>query len=248
LRWIHIFHRFVILTMVVLIFLSKPARAYFFDFKDLFFCGNFDFDFVTSLYRDDKNVFIGNDGQPQILKIKNNNGKGEFFSRVFKFNSENSITSVYPEFSGKVKVFFRFGESYEVDNTWTDFYQVFDGLNSSLPTSKFFQYKVVLNGDGDKFKKIEIFYKGENRKPKVENIVVFHQEFCQITLCPKMLELTKISKRIFNVDLQEQNISKILKRKFLLNGKVLILIMTGCLTLYSLTITDMIILSFTNRK
>jgi|GEM_PF-1834994 len=197
----------------VLIFLSKPARAYFFDFKDLFFCGNFDFDFVTSLYREDENVFIGNDGQPQILKIKNNNGKGEFFSRVFKFNSENSITSVYPEFSGKVKVFFRFGESYEVDNTWTDFYQVFGGLNSSLPTSKFFQYKVVLNGDGDKFKKIEIFYKGENRKPKIENIVVFPPRILPDYAMPQNVRTDKNFKKNLYVDLQEQNISKIFEKK-----------------------------------
>ncbi|HAF07981.1 MAG: hypothetical protein XD76_0642 [candidate division TA06 bacterium 32_111] len=197
----------------VTIFLSKPARAYFFDFKDLFFCGNFDFDFVTSVYKDGENLLVGNDGKPQILKIKDNNGKGEFLSRVFAFNSKNSITSVYPEFSGKVKVFFRFGESYDVDKNWTDFYQVFSGLNSNLPKAKFFQYKVVLNDDEDKFKKIEIFYKGENRKPKIENIVVFPPRILPDYAMPQNVITDKNFKKNLYMDLKEQNISKIFEKK-----------------------------------
>ncbi|MEJ5307799.1 MAG: hypothetical protein WHT27_05835 [candidate division WOR-3 bacterium] len=197
----------------VLIFLSKPANFFYFDFNHVFFAGNFDFEFPTALYIDDENIYIGNDGQPSIVKLKENDGKGEFFSKVFNFNSQKSITSVYPEISGKAKVFFRFGDSYEVDNTWTGFYPVVSGYNNELPKSKCFQYKVVLNDEQDNFKKIEIFYKGENKIPKIKNIDVFPPRILPDYAMPQNVKMDKSFKKKIYQDLKEQNIFKIFEKK-----------------------------------
>lgn len=197
----------------VLIFLSKPASFFYFDFKNVFFAGSFDFEFPTAVFVDDENVFVGNDGQPSLVKIQENKGKGEFFSRVFNFNSQKSITSVYPEVSGKAKLFFRFGDSYEVDNTWTSFYPVVSGYNSELPKSKSFQYKVVLNDDKDSFRKIEIFYKGENRMPRIKNIEVFPPRILPDYAMPQNLKIDKSFKKKDYQELKEQNIFKIFEKK-----------------------------------
>ncbi|MEO0237583.1 MAG: hypothetical protein ABIN35_05045, partial [candidate division WOR-3 bacterium] len=197
----------------ILVFLSKPASIFYFDFKTVFFAGSFDFEFPTSVYSTDENVFVGNDGQPSLIRLKENDGKGEFFSRVFDFNSPKSITSIYPEISGKTKVFFRFGDSYEVDNTWTSFYPIVNGYNIELPKSKCFQYKVVLNDDQDNFKKIEIFYKGENRVPKIKNIEVFPPRILPDYAIPQNIKIDKSFKKKNYQDLKEQNIFKVFEKK-----------------------------------
>ncbi len=192
----------------IVLFLSSPLKYYYFDFEDLYFGGNFEYDFITSVLTYFDSILFTTE-KNQFFTLGKSKGKIEFFSTVLDLNSLCKITSIYSQFSGKEKFYFRFGNSVNVDETWTSFYPVLSGYNSNLPASRFFQYKVIFDDENDFLKKVEIYFSGENRKPKIKRIKIYPPMIFPDNVNLQNVKVSSIKKKNLYPEFSNENIVKI---------------------------------------
>lgn len=196
----------------IILFLSSPLKYYYFDFKDLYFGGTFEYDFITSVLTSFDNILFTTE-KNQFFTLEKSKGKVEFFSTVLDLNSLCKITSIYPQFSGKEKFYFRFGNSSNVDETWTGFYPVISGYNSNLPASRFFQYKIAFDDENDVLKKVEIYYSGENRNPKINRIKIYPPMIMPENVNLQNVNVTSIKRKNLYPEFSNENIVRIDQKK-----------------------------------
>ena len=145
----------------------------FFKNKSLFSCGLIKADYILSIKVLGKYAYITTGDPGRIFSIKGLYDNSEYISNVIDFGKKVFVNTVHVSAEGKGKLYFRQGDSYDADSSWTDFILLKPGMTVNSDEYRYMQYKYMYSSSEDKLKDVSIYYRTKNHAPGIDSIRVF---------------------------------------------------------------------------
>lgn len=141
--------------------------------KQMFSMGIIKSDYMLSIGRYGNEIIITTGDPGRLYTLNPSDEVFEYESNVIDMGKNVKVNSLHVNAEGKGKLYFRQGDSYDVNDSWSAYMLIRPGMALTGDMHRFVQYRYVFSDRDNKLYDVSMYYKTINHAPQFDSLKVY---------------------------------------------------------------------------
>lgn len=141
--------------------------------KQMFSMGIIKSDYMLSIGRYGNEIIVTTGDPGRMYTLNPLNEGFEYESNVIDMGKNVKVNSLHVNAEGKGKLYFRQGDSYDVNDSWSAYMLIRPGMALTGDMHRFIQYRYVFSDRDNKLYDVSMYYRTINHAPQFDSLKVY---------------------------------------------------------------------------